>query len=112
MSKRSIRLFVAALLAVFGFALLLRVIPLLGTDVTGTASFLGRVVQAILGIVAAVATATGQRWAPAAIVATGATVAITALVDAFAVGITAPIAGLAVAVLALAIAAVLAWVVA
>jgi hypothetical protein len=109
MSK--VRLFVSIALALFGVWLLLQQIPVLLTGPTGIWSFAGRSVQCVFALLSAFAVFTDRGWASLAIGCTGVAVAVTALGDAFVVGITAPLAALAIAVIALAVALLLAWLV-
>jgi hypothetical protein len=102
---------VVGVLAVFGLALLLQLLPLIAAGPVGVWSFAGRLLQCVLSLVAAFAVFSNRSWAQLAIVATGAAVAITALGDAFVVGIVAPLAALLVAVIALAVALLFAWLV-
>jgi len=105
------RWIVVGVLAVFGLVLLLYLLPLIVTGPVGVWSFAGRLVQCVLSLVAAFAVISNRSWAQLAIVATGAAVAITALGDAFVVGIIAPLAALLVAAVALAVALLFAWLV-
>ncbi len=100
-----------SVLAVFGFVLLLYLLPVIATGPVGVWSFAGRVAQCVLALAAAFAVFTNRSWARLAIVATGAAVAITALGDAFVVGIIAPLTALLVAVIAIAAALLLVWLV-
>jgi hypothetical protein len=111
MTPANWRWVVIGVLAVFGIALLLQLLPLIAVGPVGVWSFAGRLVQCVLALVAALAVFANRSWAPIAIVATGAAVAITALGDGFVVGIIAPLAALLVAVVAIAVALVFAWLV-
>ncbi len=106
------RWIVMSALAVFGLVLLLQLLPVIASGgPVGVWSFAGRLVQCVLAIVAAFAVFTARSWAQLAIVATGVAVAITALGDGFVVGIIAPLAALLVAVIAIAVAVLFAWLV-
>ncbi len=100
-----------AVLAVFGLVLLLYLLPVIVTGPVGVWSFAGRLVQCVLSLIAAFAVFSNRSWAGLVIVATGVAVAITALGDAFVVGIIAPLAALGVAVIAIAVALLFAWIV-
>jgi hypothetical protein len=111
MTRDQRRWLVVGVLAVFGLVLLLQLLPVLAAGPVGVWSFGGRLVQCVLALLAAFAVATDRSWAQLAILATGAAVAITALGDAFLVGIIAPLAALLVAVVAIAVALLFAWLV-
>ena len=112
MTRDQWRWIVMSVLAVFGFVLLLQLLPVIASGgPVGVWSFAGRLAQCVLSLVAAFAVFSNRSWAQLAIVATGAAVAITALGDAFVVGIIAPLAALLVAAVALAVALLFAWLV-
>ncbi len=100
-----------SVLVVFGVVLLLYLLPVIATGPVGVWSFAGRLAQCVFALAAAFAVFTNRNWAQLAIMATGAAVAITALGDAFVVGIIAPLAALLVAVIAVAVAILLIWLV-
>ncbi len=100
-----------AALAVFGFVLLLQLLPLIAAGPVGVWSFAGRLAQCVLALLAALAVLMDRSWAQLVILATGVAVAVTALGDAFVVGIIAPLTALLVAVIAVAVALLFAWLV-
>ena len=105
------RWIVMSVLAVFGLVLLLQLLPVLSVGPVGIWSFAGRLVQCVLALIAAFAVFTNRSWAQLVILATGVAVAITALGDAFGVGIIAPLAAVLIAVVAIAVALLFAWMV-
>jgi hypothetical protein len=105
------RWIVTGALAVFGSVLLLQLLPVMAAGPVGIWSFAGRLAQCVLALLSALAVFTDRSWAQPAIVATGVAVAITAFGDAFFVGIVAPLAALLVAVVAIAVALLFAWLV-
>ena len=107
MNRSTALLSIAIALAGYGIYRAL-FIPALFVGPPAPLLLIGFVLQAVLGVVAGVGVWRGAPWAPLAIVLLGASVAATALVEAFVLGILAYLRALLEAVVAILVGVVIA----
>jgi hypothetical protein len=106
MERRTALMLIALALAVYGgYRLLYAVTMLPATDSPFMLIAFG--VQAVLAILAAIGVWRQQRWAAAALLLLGASIAMTALVEAFVLGIIAWLYAILLGIVAIAVALLL-----
>jgi hypothetical protein len=107
MNRSTTRVMIAVALAVYGvYAAGFVPVMLAGPSVPGL--LVGFVLQTVCALAAAIGVWRGRRWAAAAVLLLGASLAGTWLFEAFVLGIVAYLRALAIAVIALGIAVILA----